>query len=113
MSCYPLKYFDPGFGSPSFFEWLNTLKDRRGAAVIKARVDRLRFGLFGDSKFIEQWVFELRIHYGPGYRVYYTRAGEQVIVLLCAGDKSTQQKDIKKAVQYVKLLQEELHAKNS
>lgn len=86
-----------------FTEWLDSLKDRKGAAIIKARLDRLRFGLFGDSKYLDEGVYELRIQYGPGYRVYYMQSEEKIVVLLCAGDKSTQQKDIKIAIKFATL----------
>jgi putative addiction module killer protein len=103
---YTLKYYETDTGDAPLIDWLETLKDRKTAAVIKARIERLRFGLFGDTKYLEQEVSELRIHFGPGYRVYYTQAGDKIIILLCAGDKSSQKKDIKKAIEYTKLLKE-------
>ncbi len=113
MKSYILKYFETDSAQSPFVRWLEALKDRKSAAIIKARIDRLRFGLFGDTKFIEHDVFELRIHYGPGYRVYYTQSAGEIIVLLCAGDKSTQKNDIKTAIKYVKILQENANAKTS
>ena len=113
MKSYILKYFETSSGKSPFVEWLEALKDRKSAAIIKTRLDRLRFGLFGDAKFLEQDVFELRIYYGPGYRVYYTQSVGNIIILLCAGDKSTQQKDIKIAIKYAKMLQESTNAKTS
>lgn len=113
MRNYTLKYFETDSGQSPFVEWLETLKDRKTAAIIKARIERLRFGLFGDAKFLECDVFELRIHYGPGYRVYYRQSEGKIIVLLCAGDKSTQKKDIKMAIQYAKIIQETKDAKTS
>jgi putative addiction module killer protein len=80
-----------------FGEWIAELNDRRAAARIAARIDRVRQGNFGDSKSVGGGVSELRIDYGPGYRVYFTRKGQEVVVLLCGGDKSDQQSDINKA----------------
>jgi putative addiction module killer protein len=73
------------------------LRDLRAKAKIAARIDRLALGNAGDAEPVGEGVSELRIHYGPGYRVYFTHRGPIVIVLLCAGDKSTQTKDIKTA----------------
>jgi putative addiction module killer protein len=80
-----------------FAKWIAGLRDRRARAKIAARIDRLAFGNAGDAEPVGEGVSELRIHYGPGYRVYFTRRGPVVIVLLCGGDKSTQAQDIKTA----------------
>jgi putative addiction module killer protein len=66
------------------------------------RVDKIELGLFGDVEPVGDGLSELRIHYGPGYRVYYGKEGNKVYLLLCGGDKSTQSKDIKKAKEYWK-----------
>ncbi len=66
------------------------------------QVDKMELGLFRDVEPIGEGLSELRIHYGPGYRVYYGKEGQQVFLLLCGGDKSTQSKDIKKAKDYLK-----------
>jgi putative addiction module killer protein len=84
----------------SYAEWLDDLKDKIGKARIISQVDRMELGIFGDSEPVGEGVSELRIHYGPGYRVYYTREGKNVYLLLCGGDKSSQKKDIKLAKQY-------------
>jgi putative addiction module killer protein len=65
------------------------------------------FGLFGDVRSVGHGVSEIRIHYGPGYRVYFTRRGEELIILLCGGEKSFQQRDIRKAARLAKELEEE------
>lgn len=80
-----------------FRKWRTNLKDGRTRAVIASRLDRLAFGHAGDVESVGQGISELRIHYGPGYRVYFQKRGDAIIVLLCGGDKSTQAKDIKTA----------------
>ena len=81
----------------TFRKWRTRLKDERVRALIASRLDRLAFGLAGDVEPVGRGISELRIHYGPGYRVYFQRSGNTIIVLLCGGDKSTQAKDIKAA----------------
>jgi putative addiction module killer protein len=81
----------------TFSDWLNALRDSKGKAKILVRIDRLRLGLLGDTKPVGHGVSELRINFGPGYRVYYLKKGEELIILLAGGDKSSQNKDIKKA----------------
>ncbi|MDQ0324574.1 putative addiction module killer protein [Rhodopseudomonas julia] len=83
--------------SSIFDDWLAGLKDRAAVQRITARLDRLAFGNPGDVEPVGEGVSELRLHFGPGYRVYFMQRGEIVIVLLCGGDKSTQRKDIKRA----------------
>jgi putative addiction module killer protein len=80
-----------------FKRWLKALRDVKAKAKILARIRRLEDGNEGDSAPVGEGISELRIHYGPGYRVYYKRAGTTLILLLCGGDKSTQTKDISKA----------------
>jgi putative addiction module killer protein len=81
----------------TFAKWRAKLKDDRAKAYISSRLDRLLAGHVGDAAAVGDGVSELRIHYGPGYRVYFQRRGAIIIVLLCGGDKSTQTKDIAKA----------------
>ena len=82
-----------------FIEWVEDLRDNRGAAVIAHRLRALeREGHFGDSKRVAKDVIEMRIHVGPGYRVYLTRRGRQIVILLCGGDKRSQKRDIERAV---------------
>jgi putative addiction module killer protein len=83
--------------SGTFDKWLRGLKDTRATARVLARIDRLRFGNAGDVRPVGAGVSEMRIDYGPGYRVYFIQRGEQIVVLLCGGDKSTQAEDIKTA----------------
>lgn len=81
-------------------EWLDNLRDRQARIKIKKRIDRLEMGNFGDYKSVGEGVCELRIDYGPGYRIYFATIGSQIILLLCGGDKSSQPKDILNAKQY-------------
>ncbi|MFC0225689.1 type II toxin-antitoxin system RelE/ParE family toxin [Serratia aquatilis] len=83
--------------SETFSNWLTALKDARARARILMRIDRMKEGNFGDSEPIGDGLSEARIHYGPGYRVYFMHQGNQIVVLLCGGDKTTQSKDIKQA----------------
>ena len=84
--------------SDVFDKWLMKLRDDRAIARIATRIKRLAMGNPGDSRFLGD-IFELRINCGPGYRVYYKDTGREIIILLCGGDKSTQQADITKARQ--------------
>ncbi len=81
----------------AFRKWRIRLKDLRVRALIASRLDRLAYGNAGDVKPVGGGISELRIDYGPGYRVYFMRRGKEIIILLCGGDKSTQAKDIKTA----------------
>ena len=89
-----------------FGHWLDTLKDIKGRARILARLDRLADGNPGDTKRVGAGVSELRINFGPGYRVYYTKRGRTIVILLCGGDKGTQQKDIERATRLAQDLPE-------
>ncbi|TLG72609.1 type II toxin-antitoxin system RelE/ParE family toxin [Methylocystis sp. B8] len=81
----------------AFENWLTGLRDQRGKAKIIARIDRLALGNPGDVAPVGEGVSELRIHFGPGYRVYFVRRGKTVLVLLCGGDKGSQERDIAQA----------------
>lgn len=96
-----LDYLAPDGRCP-FKDWLSALADRVARAKIAARVQRLAAGNFGDCKPVCEGVWELRIDQGPGYRVYYARAGERTILLLVGGDKRRQQADIETALEYWK-----------
>jgi len=80
-----------------FSIWLGDLRDIRARAKVLARIDRLSLGNPGDVAPVGDGVSEMRIHYGPGYRVYYIQRGEEIVVLLCGGDKSSQGSDIRAA----------------
>lgn len=86
-----------------FSKWLSKLKDMRGRIAVARRIERMEHGNFGDVKSVGKSISKLRIITGPGYRVYFTKKEEKIIILLLGGDKSTQSKDIEKAE---KLLEE-------
>ncbi len=80
------------------------LTDRRALARIKSRIDRLQLGLLGDVKPVGEGVSEMRINYGPGYRIYFVQRGREVVILLAGGDKRTQKRDIEKALELARML---------
>ena len=90
-----------------FDDWLRNLKDPVGKARILARIDSAELGNFGDSESVGDGISEMRIHVGPGYRVYYSRTGKVIYLLLCGGDKPTQKKDIKMAKAILNSLEDE------
>ncbi len=94
--------FRTNAGIEPYSEYVNALKDRVAAAKIRVRVARAELGNLGDHRGVGHGVIELRIDYGPGYRVYIGLHGRELIVLLCAGDKSSQSKDIRLAFEYWK-----------
>ena len=89
-------------GKDVFDDWLTQLADSRTQAKIAARINRLAAGNFGDCKPLRQGVCELRIDWGPGYRVYYAMIGRECVLLLCVGDKRKQSADIDRALEYLK-----------
>jgi putative addiction module killer protein len=96
-----LVFYRTDTGKVPFQKWLERLKDQRGRALIKARLDRLAIGHYGDYKHIENGVYELRIAHGPGYRVYFGEmTNGEIVLLLAGGTKRTQKKDIEKALAY-------------
>jgi putative addiction module killer protein len=93
--------------SDEFDAWLVGLKDHVGKAQIALRLDRAAKGNFGDCEPVGEGVSEMRIHYGPGYRVYFTRRASVFYLLLLGGDKSTQKRDIKHAIEMARTLSKE------
>ena len=96
-----LRYYQTSAGKQPFVEWLQGLKDRQARTRIEARLARVAVGNLGDVEPAGAGVLELRIDWGPGYRVYFSRLGEVIVLLLCGGDKRTQQKDIQRAKDYL------------
>jgi len=103
---FEVRRYTSADGVDRFGEWFEALADRQAQARVRARLDRLERGLFGDFEFCGEGVWELRIDWGPGYRVYYARSGRQIILLLLGGDKRKQQADIKQAKEYWRDYQE-------
>lgn len=93
--------------SDEFDAWLAALKDKIGRARIALRIRSAEHGNFGDCEPVGEGVFEMRIHFGPGYRVYFTRRGEVLYLLLLGGDKSSQKRDIKRAIEMTRALDKE------
>jgi putative addiction module killer protein len=98
---YQLEYFITDNGGVPFKEWLDDLKDVSARAKIRVRLDRVRLGNLGDSRSVGDGVFELRIDYGPGYRIYFSQEGKRIILLLLGGDKTTQERDIIQAKKFL------------
>lgn len=97
-----LRHYVSADGRDIFGEWLDRLRDANARARIEVRLGRLERGLFGDCRAVGDNVSELRIDWGPGYRVYFCRDGGTIMILLCGGDKRTQDKDIRDASDYRK-----------
>lgn len=87
-----------------FDAWFRKLRDKQAARRIQVRIDRAEDGNFGDCAPVGEGISEMRIHFGPGYRVYFTQRGMEIVILLAGGDKSTQPKDIKTALEIARQL---------
>ena len=98
---YHIDHYTTADGIDVFAEWIGSLRDQRAVAKVLTRIDRLALGNFGDYRALDGGVFELRIDWGPGYRVYVARTGKIVVLLLCGGDKKSQSKDIEYAKVYL------------
>lgn len=92
------------FTTGVFDGWFTGLRDLRAKVRVQARIDRAALGNFGDCAPVGEGVSEMRIHYGPGYRVYFVQRGLEVVILLAGGDKSTQAKDIARALELAREL---------
>lgn len=95
-----LRFYRTKEGKEPFTDWIEALKDVMGRAHITNRLNRVSIGHYGDYKSVGGGVYELRIHYGPGYRVYFSEQQDTIVLLLLGGSKRTQLKDIQKAKQY-------------
>jgi putative addiction module killer protein len=96
-----IRHYIDRAGRDVFLDWLSKLADDRSRSKIAARVNRLSTGNFGDSRPLGHGLHELRVNWGPGYRVYYTSIGMRCVLLLCAGDKRSQASDIARARAYL------------
>lgn len=99
---FDIEIYETSSGKRPFEVWFDEIREVLIKAKILTRLDRLKLGNFGDCKSIAEGVSELRIHYGPGIRIYYTKVGLKIILLLCGGEKGSQTKDINKAKEYLK-----------
>lgn len=95
-----VRHYVTSDGSDPFQDWLDGLRDLRARVAILRRIDRVAAGNLGDRKHLRDGVWELRIDFEPGYRIYYALTGKVVVLLLCAGSKRTQNQDIARAAQY-------------
>ena len=102
MAVNELYYYQTAAGERPFVEWLAELNDRQARARIEARLARVAAGNLGDAEPVGEGVMELRVDWGPGYRLYFARVGQVIVLLLCGGDKRTQSRDIKRAKDYFK-----------
>jgi putative addiction module killer protein len=92
----------------NFKNWIRSVKDRIAQSIIIARIRRISVRNFGDSKPVGDGIFELRIDYGPGFRVYFAQREQEIVILLCGGDKSTQSRDIETAKWIAKNIEGEI-----
>ena len=87
-------------GSCPFDDWMDSLRDQRARDIVRARIARVRLGNLGNCEPVGAGVLELKIDYGPGYRVYFGQVGMKLIIWLCGGEKSSQAEDIRRAIDY-------------
>ncbi len=95
-----IQVYQTASGREPFNEWLGTIRDTEIQARIRAHLERLEDGNLGDCRSVGDGVFELRMHFGAGYRIYFGQIGNTIILLLCGGDKSSQRRDIRRAKTY-------------
>lgn len=97
-----IRVYETQDGKRPFEDWIKSLRDKRAKARVFARIDRLSLGNFGDCRSVGGGVYELRVHYGPGYRLYFALLGTTVVLLLTGGTKKGQRRDVEKAQEYWK-----------
>lgn len=95
-----IRLYQTADGRVPFSDWFESLRDDKTKQRIDARLARVRLGNLGDCKGVGGGIFELRVDFGPGFRIYFAQQGTEIIILLCGGDKSTQSRDIKRAKEY-------------
>ena len=98
---HELRYYQTSVGEQPFVKWFQGLRDKQARARIDARMARVAVGNLGDVRSVGEGVIELRVDWGPGYRVYCSQVGQVLVLLLCGGDKKTQQRDIQRAKNYL------------
>lgn len=99
---YTLKVYETLNGDQPLMDWLRGLKDLKARTAIRMRLDRMKLGNFGHCEPVGEGVSEMKVDLGPGYRVYFGMIGRSIVLLLCGGDKKTQNKDIRNALDYFK-----------
>ncbi len=109
MIRYEIRTLQLDSGECPFEAWLSKLKDVKSKGIVRTRIDRIALGLFGDSRDLKGNLWELKIDFGPGYRVYYGRDAYRIVLLIIGGDKSSQKKDILMARKYWFKFLEEKH----
>ena len=97
---YTLKIYETSSGIEPLTEWLNGLKDQKARIALRMRLDRMQLGNLGYCEPVGEGVSEMKIDLGPGYRIYYGMIGRTIVLLLCGGDKKTQNKDIRRALEF-------------
>jgi putative addiction module killer protein len=95
-----IRFFNKPNGQCPFIEWVEKLKDRKVAAMVKARLERVVLGNYGDHRSVGDEIYELRIHMNPGYRVYFAELGKNMVLILLGGNKPSQKRDLAKAKKY-------------
>lgn len=95
-----IRFYEDTSGKQPFRVWFDALRDKRTQAKIQARIDRVGLGNLGYCEPVGEGVMELKIDYGPGFRVYFAQLGSKLVILLCGGDKGSQPRDIKAAKEY-------------
>jgi putative addiction module killer protein len=98
---YKIKIYETSTGQRPFDKWFNKLANRTAQVAIDLRLERMKMGNFGQCKSLGHSIYELKLDIGPGYRIYFGKIGFEIILLLCAGDKKSQQKDIANARKYL------------
>ena len=106
VSAQEIQEYIKSDGKNPFRGWLRSLQNKQARARIRVRLNRIRLGNFGDAKAVGKGVNEIRIHHGPGYRIYFGRVSNTIVLLLCGGGKKTQHQDIQKAQAFWKDYQE-------
>ncbi len=97
---YTLKVYETHNGAQPLMNWLRNLRDQKSRTAIRMRLDRMKLGNFGHCEPVGEGVSEMKIDLGPGYRVYFGMIGRKIVLLLCGGDKKSQDKDIRMALDF-------------